>query len=315
MSGLVVFLTGGTGYVGSAILEGLLAEEVVAEVRVLSRSGLHLPSSHSGIMSRAGHKVVSVRGEICGAVDLRGVNVVVHAAALRNQERCRSQPGEAMIVNVQGTENLARAAARDGVDRFVYLSSQAVYGECEGLVSEDCPSVPHGPYGETKLLGEKAVEAVASRFGSYAVLRLARVYGNRPSLEKEEGVFRSFGCSVLTRRPLRIINPVRHLSIVHAWDVSRFLSLAAGIPGSFQGVYNIGGSQPVTVGDLAQAFRAAAATIGLGDPGIECLDAGNGGNGWWLDNARIQRVFGWKEEVPLGEGVLEQLRMWAGSPA
>lgn len=298
---------------GSGILKTLLAEEAVKEVRVLLRSRSHPPSLHSGITGTDGSRMVAVCGDLCDPVDLRGVNLVVHAAVLRNQEHCRLRPHEAMRVNAQGTENLARAAARDGVDRFVYLSSQGVYGGQEGLVSEGCPAVPHDPYAETKLQGEKAVEAMASCFGSYAILRLARVYGNRPSLGKEEGVFLCFGRSVLEEKPLKVINPGRRLSLVHAWDVNRFVGLVAKAPGGFQGAYNLGGSQPITVGGLAQAFRDAAVAIGLGDPGIQYCDAGSSGHGWWLDNARVQRGFRWKEEIPLYKGVLEQLRIWVST--
>ncbi|MCD6421171.1 MAG: GDP-mannose 4,6-dehydratase, partial [Thaumarchaeota archaeon] len=101
---------------------------------------------------------------------------VAHLAALISVPESFEKPDLYMAVNVEGTRNLVSAANEVGVERFVYASSAAVYGNPVRLpIDEEHPTKPISPYGESKLLGEKCV---LNEFrGSAFSLRLFNVYG------------------------------------------------------------------------------------------------------------------------------------------
>jgi dihydroflavonol-4-reductase len=130
---VTVLITGGTGFVGRAILQELL--DGGREVRALSRS-----TRSSARLRRLG--AAPVRGDILDYQSLvkamQGCQVVYHAAGLN--AFCLSDPGPLFRLNVDGSRNVVRAAARAGVHRVVYTSSAATLGEAKGTVGwEDSP--------------------------------------------------------------------------------------------------------------------------------------------------------------------------------
>jgi dihydroflavonol-4-reductase len=130
---VTVLITGGTGFVGRAILQQLL--EGGREVRALSRS-----TRSSARLRRLG--ATPVRGDILDYQSLvkamEGCEIVYHAAGLN--AFCLADPGPLFRLNVDGSRNVVRAAAGAGVHRVVYTSSAATLGEAKGTVgSEDSP--------------------------------------------------------------------------------------------------------------------------------------------------------------------------------
>jgi dihydroflavonol-4-reductase len=128
-----VLVTGGSGFVGGAVLALLI--ERGREVRALTRS-----VGSAGALSRAGAQ--PVRGDILDAASLErameGCEIVYHLAGLNGF--CLPDPGELYRMNVEGTRRVVTAAAQAGVRRIVYTSSAATIGEAKGTVGrEDSP--------------------------------------------------------------------------------------------------------------------------------------------------------------------------------
>jgi dihydroflavonol-4-reductase len=133
VSGAPVLVTGGSGFVGGAVLARLV--ERGREVRALTRS-----VQSAGALSRGGAQ--PVRGDILDAASLQramaGCEVVYHLAGLNGF--CLPEPGELYRMNVEGTRRVVEAAAQAGVRRIVHTSSAATIGEAKGEVGrEDSP--------------------------------------------------------------------------------------------------------------------------------------------------------------------------------
>jgi dihydroflavonol-4-reductase len=158
---VAVLVTGGTGFVGRALVERLLREG--HEVRALARS-----EDSAGALAALGAE--PVRGDVLDpdALDpaMRGCELVYHAAGAN--AFCLRDPSPLFEVNVGGSENVARAAARAGVGRVVYTSSAATLGEASGTVGSE--SSQHrgwflSDYERSKFEAERAVLAVALETG------------------------------------------------------------------------------------------------------------------------------------------------------
>lgn len=157
-----VFLTGGTGFIGSALLRRLVAEG--REVRALVRT-----AGGADAVRAAGAE--PTRGDILDEESLqagaRGCATVFHAAGLN--AFCLARPTELERVNVGGTTALVRAAARAGTQRIVYTSSAATIGEAAGEIGTE--ATPHRgsyltAYERSKHLAERAARAEAERLGA-----------------------------------------------------------------------------------------------------------------------------------------------------
>ena len=175
-----ILLTGATGFIGSAVRQGLL--KAGSPVRGAVRASSKIPGT--GSLQSTGFEWVvlhdrSTEREINDA--LRGVQVVVHLAARVHVmiDRATDPLEEFRRVNVDWTDRLARSAAGQGVRRFVYLSSVKVNGEqtCVPFTEQDSPK-PQDPYGVSKWEAEQALVRVATQTGlETVVVRSPLVYG------------------------------------------------------------------------------------------------------------------------------------------
>jgi dihydroflavonol-4-reductase len=161
MTGRSVLVTGGTGFLGRAIIERLLNEG--DQVKALARS-----DASASELRRLGAE--PVRGDVLDvealAAAMRGCDVVYHAAGAN--AFCVRDPSPMFEVNVRGSQNVVRAAARAGVRRVVYTSSAATLGEASGTIGSE--GSPHrgwflSDYERSKFEAEQAVFATARETG------------------------------------------------------------------------------------------------------------------------------------------------------
>jgi dihydroflavonol-4-reductase len=156
-----VLVTGGTGFLGRAIIERLLNEG--DQVKALARS-----DASTGELGALGAE--PVRGDVLDpgalAAAMRGCDLVYHAAGAN--AFCARDPSPMFEVNVRGSQNVVRAAARAGVQRVVYTSSAATLGEASGTIGSE--ESPHrgwflSDYERSKFEAEQAVFATARETG------------------------------------------------------------------------------------------------------------------------------------------------------
>ena len=183
-------VTGGAGFIGSHVVERLLAEHSDARVRVLddfsTGSMANLPFA-----AGAGDRLDVVRGDIRDLATLervtRDASVVFHQAAMRSVPRSVADPLGANDHNVTGTLNVLEAARRAGVRRVVYASSSSVYGDNPALPKrESQPTAPISPYAVSKVANELYASVWARLFGVETVgLRYFNVFGPRQDPKSE----------------------------------------------------------------------------------------------------------------------------------
>lgn len=165
LKGKTILINGGTGSFGNMVLRSFLSEEVT-EIRVLSRDEKKQDDMRKFYNSdRLKFYIGDVRNIDSVRVASLGVDFIFHAAALKQVPSCEFFPMEAMKTNVEGTDNMIRAAIENGVERMVVLSTdKAVY--------------PINAMGITKALMEKVTIARSRFIGSNGpILNITR-YGN-----------------------------------------------------------------------------------------------------------------------------------------
>ncbi|MEL6717649.1 MAG: SDR family oxidoreductase [Bacteroidota bacterium] len=180
-----ILVTGGAGFVGSNIVEALLEEEKVKKVRILDNLST---GSLDNLKDFFYHpKFEFIEGDIrdfdtCFKA-CKGMDSVVHQAALGSVPRSIKDPITTNEVNIGGTLNIFNAAKECKVDRVVYAASSSTYGDAKGLPKiEDKIGKPLSPYAVTKLVNEQ----YASVFGQlwdvdFIGLRYFNIFGPKQS--------------------------------------------------------------------------------------------------------------------------------------
>jgi UDP-glucose 4-epimerase len=291
-------VTGGAGFIGSHVVEALVARgDEVLVLDDLSRG------KRENVPEGARLEVVDVREPL----EFPDADVCFHLAAQVDVRVGVERPDFDAEVNVIGTIRVLEAARRANAQVVFASSGGAIYGECDGPVGEDAPLQPLSPYGVSKLAGEEYLGAYNRLYDAgHVSLRYANVYGPRQDPHGEAGVVAIFvGRLAAGERP-RIFGDGRQTrDYVYAGDVARATLAAVGK----RGVFNVGTGVETSVLELYELCRRVAGS----DLEAEHADARLGElQRSVLDGSRAERELGWRAEVGLEEGLRRTWESFAG---
>lgn len=303
-----VLVTGGAGFIGSALVRALVGRG--DSVAVLDNL-----SSGSAAAVPAGCELV--QADIADATSVDAVaslapEVVIHAAAQISVVQSQADPERDRQVNLVGTAHVLEGARRAGTHRFVFLSSGgAVYGETSGASEQDLP-VPASYYAIHKLAAEHyvAVSSAASGGGSavsgmsYAIARLANVYGPGQRADLEGGVVAIFASALSSGAPVTIYGSgEQRRDFVHVADVvTAVLAMVdAAVPASRAGgTWNVGTGESTSINELLSVMESAAGVTV--ERRFAPARAGELQDSRLLIS-RIHDDLGWSPSVSLADGV------------
>jgi nucleoside-diphosphate-sugar epimerase len=239
-----LLVTGGCGYIGSELVPRLQADERVESLTVLDSLVSGSPRALFGTLDGSvGFRRGDVReyGDVESA--MRGVDTVVHLAAITGAASTHDRREETFAVNLEGTENVLRAAGKLGVENVVLASSCNVYGRATSTdLDETTDPDPINPYAEAKLEGESVLADYCAEFDmDGTALRLATNYGYAPGV-RFNLVVNYFVFRALTGRALTVYGDGSNWRpFVHVADAARAYAHAALEPDAWTDlVYNVG---------------------------------------------------------------------------
>ena len=241
-----VLVTGGCGYIGSALVPQLLEDDhtrVTVLDSLASGSPQNLFDTGLGTTDRLQFR----RGDVRDADDvdaaMRGVDTVIHLAAITGAASTHDRRAETFAVNRDGTETVCRAAGEHGVENLVLASSCNNYGRAERTeLDETTAQRPLNPYAESKVAAEQILADAIAEYG-YAgtALRMSTNYGHAPGI-RFNLVVNHFVFRALTDRPLTVYGDGSNWRpFIHVRDAARAYAHAARHPDRWpQFVYNVG---------------------------------------------------------------------------
>ena len=300
-------VTGGAGFIGSNLVDALLARgDRVTVIDDLSSGKLENLSG--AIEAGAQLHRLDVRDAPALADVFARVRpqLVFHLAAQIDVRRSVEDPVVDADINVGGAINLLSAAREFGAARIVNTSTGGgLYGDADLLPTpEDHPVHPLAPYGQSKYAAEGYFELYARLHGLSTVsLRYGNVYGPRQDVHGEAGVVAIFcGCLVEGTTPHVFGDGRQTRDWVDVADVVRANLLAAD--SQVVGPVNIAGGEETSVLDLVHALGDVGAEHGLALAAPEFLPARAGEvSRSWLDISRAREELGWNPTVALHDGL------------
>jgi len=311
MQGTNVVVTGGAGFIGSSLTEGLSEGSEVTVIDNLSTGAM---GNISALVNSG--RIRFVEGDISDAdllkKELKGKRYVFHEAAIPSVPRSIKDPLRTNEANVTGTLKLLLAARDCGVEKVIFASSSSVYGDTPTLPKrEGMEPRPMSPYALTKLAGEHYCRLFSELYGLKTVaLRYFNVYGPRQDPNSEyAAVMPKFISCALTGKPMPIYGDgmqTRDFSFVKDVVRANVLAAESGVTGAF----NIAGGKRVSVMELA-GIIARECKVELK---VEHLPERVGDiRDSLADVTRAKDEFGWAPRYALNEGIREAVEWFRRS--
>jgi UDP-glucose 4-epimerase len=286
-----VLVTGGSGFIGSHVVDRLLEAGIAPRIFDL------VPSPyHQG-------EVDTVLGDLLDTEALRrameSCDTVVHLAGAADVEIVVEDPSSAEQTNAHGTLSMLEAARRAGVSRVIYGSTIWVYGEsCEGVIDEEAPlCLPRHIYTASKLAGEMYCTAYAELYDlPSTILRFGIPYGPRA---RPSAVIPIFVRKAMAGESLTIAGDGKQTRrFVYVEDLAEGVVRALDRC-AVNRVYNLAGTETVTIRELAETVQGL-----VGEVKIEHVPGRSGDfGGAEISSRRAWQELGWRTSTGLREGV------------
>jgi UDP-glucose 4-epimerase len=302
-----VIVTGGAGFIGSNLVDALLArgDEVTAldNLSTGKRENLEQAIANGATLAEVDVREADAVSDLVGRVK---PEVIFHLAAQIDVRKSVSDPATDARINVEGTINVLRAAHEHGVRRLVNTSTGgAIYGEGRQIPApEDHPSAPEAPYGLSKWCAEQYCEIFTRLHGLSTVsLRYGNVYGPRQDPLGEAGVIAIFCGKLLDGGTATIFGSGEQTrDYVFVDDVVESNLRAA--ESDVSGPINIGLGQEKSVLDIVTVLNDHAEN---GFQPEHAAERPGEVQRIALDPSRAREALGWQAQVELDEGLKRTL--------
>jgi UDP-glucose 4-epimerase len=304
-------VTGGAGFIGSHMVDLLLAEgHRVHVIDNLTGGRLQNLDQHKSNPQLA-VEVRDIRELEADDALFKDAEFVFHFAGIGDLVPSIEQPVDYVSTNTMGTVRVLEAARKAGVKKFVYAASSTCYGFAEVPTREDAPISPQYPYALSKYMGEEAVLHWGRVYKLPVVsVRIFNAYGTRSRTSGAYGaVFGVFLAQKLAGKPFTVVGDgTQRRDFLYVTDVARAFFLAAQSDRTSV-IYNVGAGAPQSVNRLVELLGGSEVVHLPKRPGEpDCT---------WADIAKISSELGWKPRVSFEEGVgrmLENIDYWRQAP-
>ena len=288
-------ITGGAGFIGTNLSERLVHDghAVIVVDNLVGGKKERLPSEVEF------HELDICDHEALVTV-MKGVDVVVHLAALPRVQFSIEHPFEAQHTNVEGTLSVLEAVRKNGVKRVVYAASSSAYGDQDVMpLREDMAPAPKSPYGLHKYYGEVMMKLWHDIHGIETVsLRFFNVYG--PHFDPNGAYALVIGRFLKQRSegvPMTIYGDGEQTrDFTHVRDIVEGIVLASqGASVGAGEVFNLGAGRNITINRIAELVGGP---IEYGAARIEPKHT-------QADSSKIKAVLGWEPKIAVEDGIVE----------
>ena len=300
-----VLVVGGAGYVGSELVRQLLKSGYRVRVLDLQMFGLE------PLEDLLGHRRLEVmKGDFRNIEHvvraLRGMDAVVHLAAIVGDPACAIDKNTTIAVNYQAARMMAQMARANGISRFVFASTCSVYGDAsnQGVINEEGVLNPVSLYATTKIDAEKALLETADDVFQPTILRFGTAYGlsSRPRFDL---VANLFSARAVSEGEISVFNGHYSRPFVHVRDMARACLTMLESPLHVVGgeIFNVGDeSQNYTISELGRMVAEHVPGTVIHE---SCDDSDP--RSYRVSFEKIRSLVGFRASVDVSEGVREMV--------
>ena len=304
-------VTGGAGFIGSHLVDLLLAEG--HEVLVLDNFSTGRPQNLAHQKDNPNLKLIEADIADYSLTEpyFQGIDWVFHLAALADIVPSIQRPADYHHSNVDGTLSVLEAARKHKIKRFIYAASSSCYGIPDEYPTKETAEIrPQYPYALTKNIAEQYVMHWCKVYGLQAIsLRMFNVYGPRSRTSGTYGaVFGVFLAQKLAGKDYTVVgdgNQTRDFTFVTDVVKAYLAAAKSDVKGE---IFNIGSGHTYSINRLVELLGGNKTYLPKRPGEPDCTFA---------DTSKIERMLGWKAEVSLEQGVeilLKNIDYWKEAP-
>ena len=315
LDGHRILVTGGAGFIGSNFVHHVLRRFPRAQVVVLD--ALTYAGRRENLDGLPAASLTFVHGDIRDPAVVKqamaGCDLVINFAAESHVDRSIETPGDFIQTDVYGVFVLGEEARRLGVQRFLQVSTDEVYGEVlEGHATEDWPLNPRSPYSASKAGGDRLAFAYWATYDlPVVVTRCSNNYGPRQYPEKLVPLFVT---NAIDDVPLPVYGTgLNRRDWLHVDDHCAALVTLLLHPGIEGETFNIGAGHELDVLTITDTLLTL-----LGKPATlirHVEDRPGHDRRYAVDTAKITRVTGWTPKIPFAEGIRQTVEWFQANEA
>ena len=302
-----VLVTGGAGFIGSHVVDRLIAHGHDPVIFDLNASTYHPPTEVKAVLGDIADRDTAWRAA-------RGCDAIIHLAAVADVSDVLADPVRSDRINVHGTQTILEAARHNEIDRVVYGSTVWVYGNApaEGILDEESPlSLPAHFYTATKMAGEMYCRSYTHLYGlEHTILRFGIPYGPRA---RAAAVVPSFVSRAQQGKALTIAGDgLQTRQFVYVEDLAEGVVAGLQTEGANR-IFNLVGTEETTVRQIADTVRGLVAEVPVVHGPERPVDVRIP----TISGARAAAELAWQPRVRFGDGVgryLDWLSETSGAP-
>jgi UDP-glucose 4-epimerase len=315
LKGLSVLVTGGAGFIGSHLVDKLIAEGCRVNVidNLANGKEINLSRHSKNPAFRLYKGDINDHAALDAAA--KGVDIVFHLACLGVRHSIK-HPLENHKVNAEGTLNVLERSRRSGIKRFVYCSSSEVYGTAETVpMKETHRTYPCTVYGASKLAGESYTRAY---FTTYAmetvVIRPFNTFGPRSHHEGDAGeLIPKSIVRALNGKPILVFGDGRQTrDFTYVEDTASGIAALATRDDAVGQTFNMGSDFEISIKEVCEMIAGLIASAA----GIEYVkDRPGDVLRLYADSAKFRLLTGWRPSVPFRAGLIKTIEWFKSYPS
>ena len=300
-----VYITGGTGLLGAAVLEELIFIDEINEIHILYRDEAkkNLLEEHLKFNS----KLKYLKGDL-ETIEFSGlgVDVILHFASLRNIEKCNKNPEETYRINVAGTKRLLTKAKEENIKKIIFASTQNVYNLQSGKNQTEKSEIKIlNNYAKSKYEAELMIEMLCEN-QDYIIIRPSRIIGPSIFPNEDSVVGYVFFSKALKEKRIDLFGDIyRETNLIDNRDISKAIAnLITSKKTIWNEIYNISSNTSVSINQVVEYIESWMIENGyslivnkekLSEQGLDIL----------IDNSKIKGTIDWKPKISIKQSVYD----------
>lgn len=300
-----ILVTGGAGFIGSHVVDELIA---------LGENVIVLDDLSGGFKENVNYKAVFIEGDICDYELIKKIfnenqiDYIFHLAAYAAEGLSHFIKRFNFNNNLIGSINLINQSIIHKVKCFVFTSSIAVYGKNQLPMTEDTVPLPEDSYGIAKYAVELELECSHKMFGlNYIIFRPHNVYGERQNIgDKYRNVIGIFMNQILQNKPLTVFGDgEQSRAFSYIGDVAPIIAQSINKKEAYNKVFNVGADIPYTINQLIMKVKEVMSA----NPDVKYFEPRNEVVHAYSSHKKVESVFKPKEKTELITG-LQRMAEW-----
>jgi len=298
-------MTGGTGFLGSAVLEELIFKDEIKEIHILYRDEAKKNLLEEHLKFNAKLKFLKGDLETIEFIGLK-IDVILHFASLRNIEICNKNPEATYRINVDGTKRLITKAKEEHIEKIIFASTQNIYNLQSGKNQTEKSEIKiSNNYAKSKYQAELMIEMLCENL-KHIIIRPSRIIGPSIFPNEDSVVGYVFFSKALKEKKIDLFGDIyRETNLIDNRDISKaIVSLITSRETIWNEIYNISSNASVSINQIVAYIESWMIENGysltvnkeqITKQGVDIL----------IDNSKIKETIDWKPNISVKQSVYD----------